>query len=543
MKMKGGILLVLIVGLVLVGSVIGATSNNIYVNYGKLVDEIEGLVPPLTHADHSDLGKYPEGTKKYWDDGKKLEDSVKNAFVEEFSEDAIKILDAAQITESKELREILMKKEVWDKIKNGDVEKVKKIVKTILDKDFGGKTIKFNGEVDLKETEWVEIESQSEVKSKAFLYMGTPIPLESSRIVGYEIDARGNVLHKLTGGEWVTLNKNQMVDSSKKPYLDTGQDQRQAGGSGQGGKSDKIAFAEIIGQGISAIAGAIGGGDEGGDSGGPSQEEPLGYGLDEFGNIAGGTGSCDQLTGDDRAACEAYNPQLYAQANPNGGEFSFEDYLLSLDDGSVGVDVAQNNMVDDAYVNVLNDNSLSEIETSNSFSTWSVNNELVANVYTPNEPVTSIGFDASSGGFAESDLGYGITAAAISDISVGQYVNFIGHDLRFGGERILVSVFKSFEEVNGDGENLWIRNGDTLIRFEGPKTYYPRKIRKSKYNLELIKNLRDDKNHFKLVNYREEKGRLLDGSGRVSVGDMAIEHPRKIGLKVARVREDMWVGR
>ena len=217
--------------------------------------------------------------------------------------------------------------------------------------------------------------------------------------------------------------------------------------------------------------------------------------------------------------------------------------MLSLDDGSVGVDVAQNNMVDDAYVNVLNDNSLSEIETSNSFSTWSVNNELVANVYTPNEPVTSIGFDASSGGFAESDLGYGITAAAISDISVGQYVNFIGHDLRFGGERILVSVFKSFEEVNGDGENLWIRNGDTLIRFEGPKTYYPRKIRKSKYNLELIKNLRDDKNHFKLVNYREEKGRLLDGSGRVSVGDMAIEHPRKIGLKVARVREDMWVGR
>jgi hypothetical protein len=138
---------------------------------------------------------------------------------------------------------------------------------------------------------------------------------------------------------------------------------------------------------------------------------------------------------------------------------------------------------------------------------------------------------------------YGISAAVISDLSGGQFVKLIQHDLGLSGEKIIVDLFKSFNSIEGDGKELWVSNGDINIKFQGMKVYYSRRIGKIPNSIGEIANLQDKERVFSLIEYRDNKARLIDSGGRISIGDMSVEHPRENGLVIARVRKDMWVER
>jgi hypothetical protein len=137
----------------------------------------------------------------------------------------------------------------------------------------------------------------------------------------------------------------------------------------------------------------------------------------------------------------------------------------------------------------------------------------------------------------------GITGAVISGGSNSQYIKLIGHTVSLGGQKLVIDVLKSFDEVKGDGEKLWVRNGEMHMRFDGPKIYYSRQIKDSPHSFMFIKNEMDNDNYFELMEYTENRGRMIDLKGRVSVGDLMIKHPRKEGLNVAKVRQGMWVER
>jgi len=137
----------------------------------------------------------------------------------------------------------------------------------------------------------------------------------------------------------------------------------------------------------------------------------------------------------------------------------------------------------------------------------------------------------------------GISGAVISDLSGGQFVKLIEHSLSISGEKIVVDIFKSFDSLDGNGEELWVRNGRMNMKFEGVKIYYSRKIDDSPHSFGMIANSKDKERVFNLLEYRDNRGRLTDVMGRISVGDMSVEHPRESGLVVAKVREGMWTER
>ncbi|MBT4165581.1 hypothetical protein HOE04_00920 [archaeon] len=151
--------------------------------------------------------------------------------------------------------------------------------------------------------------------------------------------------------------------------------------------------------------------------------------------------------------------------------------------------------------------------------------------------------DAIDSALTQEYYGGGISAAAISDLSGGQFVKLIEHDLGLGGRKIIVDLFKSFNSLEGDGDELWVRNGEADMKFQGMKIYYSRKIGYVPNSVGEISNIQDRDRVFSLIKYRDDRARLLEGNNRVSIGDMGVEHPRESGLQVAKVREGMWVER
>ncbi len=258
----------------------------------------------------------------------------------------------------------------------------------------------------------------------------------------------------------------------------------------------------------------------------------------------------DELYGE----AEAATAQMHVDATADGAYFLFSgDQLESEEkDGSKKAVSVPNTDAESAEV-TINGESLENLQVSNTKTTLYQDSELVADVYTPAEPSTEILFSSTSGTSQElkdessslSEKYYpSITAAAISPTGSNQYAHFIEYNLALGGQRLLVNIYKSFNQVNADGQDLWIKDGDVTIKFQGAKIYYPRRIKDSYYNLGLIQNPQDNSNtKFQLIQYQENQARLIDLQKRVSVGDMTTEHPRNPNLAIAKVREDLWVER
>jgi len=138
----------------------------------------------------------------------------------------------------------------------------------------------------------------------------------------------------------------------------------------------------------------------------------------------------------------------------------------------------------------------------------------------------------------------GITAAVIAPPSDSfQYVQLFKHDLALGGEKIVVDIFKSFNDVSGNGKDLVVENGDIKIRYDQNRIYYPRTIKNGPYRINFIRNDLDKKHYFHFINYDDKKGELLHKERRVSIGDIMVEHPRISGLFIAQVRESWWAER
>jgi hypothetical protein len=135
-----------------------------------------------------------------------------------------------------------------------------------------------------------------------------------------------------------------------------------------------------------------------------------------------------------------------------------------------------------------------------------------------------------------------ITGLAIADSS-RQYVRLIEHNLGLGGEKIIVNVLKSFDEVEGDGSTLWIENGENKLRFDEKRIFYPRVVVNTPHNFKEIRNKNDERNYFILQGYEEGKRYLVDGEKRISVGYLMTDHPRLEGLRIAQLRSHMWVER
>jgi len=237
-------------------------------------------------------------------------------------------------------------------------------------------------------------------------------------------------------------------------------------------------------------------------------------------------------------------PEVRVTASSEGTSFRFVENKLDLikDGGIMQVSSIPN--IDGTYaeVNAIN-GDVNEIELTNTITRVSTSGEVVADLYTPSE-TTPLSLSPASG---EPQIAMSstspITAAAISDINSNQFIKLINYDLAFGGERILVDVFKSFEKVSGDGNKLYVKNGGMYLKFNGKKIFYSRRIKGSPHSLGEISNVKDRANKFSLIEYAENRGRLKDMRGRVSVGDKKVVHPRDGRLKVAGFREGMWVKR
>ena len=136
-----------------------------------------------------------------------------------------------------------------------------------------------------------------------------------------------------------------------------------------------------------------------------------------------------------------------------------------------------------------------------------------------------------------------LNVLAISPISSNQYVQLLDHDLALGGEKIVVEIYKTFDNIYGNGNELWVENGDIKMRYNNERFYYPRKIEKGPHRINTIINELDSINQFHFQNYKNRKGELIHNNRRMFIGDNIFPHPRKPNLIIAQYRKDWWASR
>ncbi|MEK6859502.1 MAG: hypothetical protein AABX54_01675 [Nanoarchaeota archaeon] len=182
------------------------------------------------------------------------------------------------------------------------------------------------------------------------------------------------------------------------------------------------------------------------------------------------------------------------------------------------------------------------------------------NVYTPMQKKTDITLKGSGGSpeaYKDSDPRYKSSASpvtgkvigentisgkAIAPMESGQFVKLVKHDLSIGGDEIGVETLKSLNELNANGADLNLKNGDTLIEFNKQKTYYSREIKETPYFINQITNQNDMENYFRLLHGGSDGNYLIDDSKRTTVGDITVAHPDATmkGIIIAKEREDMF---
>lgn len=292
--------------------------------------------------------------------------------------------------------------------------------------------------------------------------------------------------------------------------------------------------------------GGGGGGDGGGGgasgSGGDAQQK-FQQALQAFGQISG---ILQQLAA-------AIKPQGESSASSSGSNAQIglsngaEAYLTSKDKEAL---LSQENASGkESLTNVNKD--LSQLISSDNTQIV-IPNQAVVHIPTgtPATEISNQGIESDPYSIASlTNSGTGSSSASSGNSSItgavifaapNQFVKLINHNLALGGERIIVDLLKSFNEVDAEGNNLVVNNGKTKIEFLDRKTFYPRTIRETPHNMLKITNKLDNSNYFKLRNYKDENNYLVDGRKIISVGDEMIPHPKIKGLKIAEIREEMW---
>ena len=174
-----------------------------------------------------------------------------------------------------------------------------------------------------------------------------------------------------------------------------------------------------------------------------------------------------------------------------------------------------------------------------------------ATLYNEKEQVAIVHFPISPPGFRtdfsfEPISGYPVLDAfskadSYSILSSSQYVNIIKYNLGIRGDKITVDILKPFDKLNCDGTFLSVLNGETYIIFQGKNTYYPRTIEKNDFFINLITNKQDVDCDFALTPVGSKGNYLIDNKRRISVGDVSVENPKIKGIKIAQIREEMWM--
>jgi len=161
----------------------------------------------------------------------------------------------------------------------------------------------------------------------------------------------------------------------------------------------------------------------------------------------------------------------------------------------------------------------------------------VVTIYTPDSPTTIINKPKSVGS------GKGITGRAISEDVGNQYVKLLGKDLDMKAKDVDVVMHKPFTNVNGQGTNLNLTDGETTILFNGPKTLYPRKISCATQPIGNLENDLDlNENQYKLASGGVKGYYLVERKKIVSVGDDVVGNPLEgyEGIIIPGLREQMW---
>ncbi|MFA5259338.1 MAG: hypothetical protein WC979_09325 [Candidatus Pacearchaeota archaeon] len=186
-------------------------------------------------------------------------------------------------------------------------------------------------------------------------------------------------------------------------------------------------------------------------------------------------------------------------------------------------------------------NGLKTGSSQNINATLYLGNEEVAIIHFPLSPPnsrTEFMFDPISGypvldAFSEPD--------SYSILSSSQYVHIVKYNLGLKGDKIVVDVLKPFDKLNCDGTSLSILNGETYMTFQGKNMYYPRTIEKNDFFINLITNKQDVDTYFALTPVGSKGNYLIDNKRRTSVGDFSVENPKIKGIKIAQIREEMWM--
>jgi hypothetical protein len=298
--------------------------------------------------------------------------------------------------------------------------------------------------------------------------------------------------------------------------------------------------------------GGAGGGGEGGGLGG--LDEAFQKALSAWGQISGILGQIKEAMGDKgsgEAKPSPFGGSMSEVAVDDGGsaylgsEGSGEEVAMEQSDPSGGEAVLD---FDGGLENMIaQPNTIVSIE------------EAIIDIPADSEPTTIVN-QGADGDFIPGYTGetgsenipvvilplfsqmYGITGL-VSAPSSSQYVKFIQHDLLIGGRNIIVEIYKSFNHLEGDGSTLWVEDGETKIRFEGRRIFYPRVLVVTPHSFQEIRNKQDARNNFLLRSYGDDNGYIVDGERRLTIGDIMIDHPRLQNLNIAQGRKPMWVER
>lgn len=324
------------------------------------------------------------------------------------------------------------------------------------------------------------------------------------------------------------------------------------------GLGEDAAAAELARRQAEAAHQGDGGSSDGGDGKGltPEIDQALQAALQAWSQISGILGQLKEAlkpAGDSKTSSSGSNSQI---ALDKGAEAYVEDQKKKEDEAKKEALLSQENKDGKESVTTINQDLTKLSSSSNTevvipkqvvvhvpedSSTTDIENKgKKSDPYSVKSLINSQANAQDSGVGSIVPFSGGVTGLAISGSNPNQFVKLLNHNLEIGGQTLIVDLLKSFNEVDVEGNNLVIYNGETNIEFYDMKTFYPRRIKQTPHNLLTIKNKLDTSNYFKLRNYEDENNYLVDGNKIVSVGNRAVPHPKIKGLKIAEIREEMW---
>lgn len=135
-----------------------------------------------------------------------------------------------------------------------------------------------------------------------------------------------------------------------------------------------------------------------------------------------------------------------------------------------------------------------------------------------------------------------LTGAAISSVSTSssQSVILEGYDAEINGQKIAFYPLKPFDNLDFGGSSLVLIDGQKRFEFNGQRTYLERVPHDDSYYINKLSNKKDTENYFMILMKRKSGNYVISNDKRFTSGDEIIEHPTIKGLYIAKEREAMW---